>query len=339
MSEANPHKASAAYRVQDDELLLDFYKKLLWNRIVPRIPAAITPNTLTIVGQICGVLSAIATGAAVSGYPIFYLVSAFLLLAYLTFDNIDGAHARRTNQCSPLGEFLDHGLDGVASTAILIVTGFVLTLDSTWFVSLCALGAFGFVALFWEQFRTGLLVIPRFSSTEGLTVLMLYQVLRFFVGNPEWLAFSVDTITVGTVLVALVFAGYVGAGIPSMRRAARLGVPSWELLPLFALMAAQVPYAHLGAHTLVPATTVGIIGANVVCRMIVLRHRGEAGPILSLATWLSALPLAVPAFASDAWTPTGWALISLGIVALDYARTVWVGGNDLLGRAREARAA
>ena len=43
-------------------------------------------------------LAAVATGAAVYGYPIFYLVSAVLLLAYLTFDNIDGAHARRTKR-------------------------------------------------------------------------------------------------------------------------------------------------------------------------------------------------------------------------------------------------
>jgi len=145
----------AKYRVQDDELLLDFYKKLLWNRIIPRIPAGITPNTLTILGQICAMLSVIATGAAVAGAPIFYLVSAFLLLTYLTFDNIDGAHARRTGQTSHLGEFLDHGLDGLASASILIVTGFVLTIDQSWpVVPLCLLGPFSFVRLFWERFRT-----------------------------------------------------------------------------------------------------------------------------------------------------------------------------------------
>lgn len=330
-------KSPASYKVQDDELLLDFYRKLVWNRIVPRIPASIAPNTLTIVGQICGVLSAVATGAAVSGHPFFYLVSAALLFTYLTFDNIDGAHARRTNQCSPLGEFLDHGLDGIASTAILIVTGLVLTLDQVWLVLLCTLGAFGFVALFWEQFRTGLLVIPRFSSTEGVTVLVLYQIMRFFAGNPEWLRFSTDHVTVGTVLVGLVFLAYIGAGIPSMRRAAKLGVPAWELAPLFVLMAAQLAYVYFGAYALIPAATVGIVGADVTCRMILLRHRGEHGPFIAPILWLTVLPLA--GAATPLWTPTGWALVSLAIVAVDYGKNVWFGGNELLGRTREARPA
>lgn len=338
-----PAPGPAKYRVQDDELLLDFYKKLLWNRIIPRIPASITPNTLTIVGQICGVLSAVATGAAVAGTPIFYLVSAFLLMAYLTFDNIDGAHARRTKQTSSLGEFLDHGLDGIASAAILIVTGMVLTIDHNWLiVALCMLGAFSFVVLFWEQFRTGLLVIPRFSSTEGVTVLFIYQIVRFFAGSPPWLEFSFEHLTAGTILVGLVFVGYAGAAIPSMVRASKLKVSALELLPLFVLMGAQVVFPFLGSHPLVPAATVGILGADITCRLILLRHRGDAGPFIAPILWLSVLPLIVPAVAPNVWTPTGWALLSLAIVAIDYGKNLWFGGNELLDRSRrasEARAA
>ena len=339
MSAAHPPKSAASYRVQDDELLLDFYKKLLWNRIVPRIPASIAPNTLTIIGQICGVLSAVATAAAVAGQPVFYLLSCFLLLAYLTFDNIDGAHARRTKQCSPLGEFLDHGLDGIASAGILILSGFVLGLQGEWLVLLCFLGAFGFTALFWEQFRTGLLVIPRFSSTEGVTLLVVYQLVRFFIGNPPSLAFSLDTITVGTVLAFVVLLGYVGAGIPSMQRAYRFGVSPWELVPLAVLMSAQLAFSALGAHALIPAATVGLLGANVTCRLILMRHRGDTHPFIAPLMWLTVVPLLVPAIAPNLWTPTGWAFISLSIVAIDYGRNLWFGGNELLGRHREARIA
>lgn len=339
MSDAPKGSKPTAYRVQDDELLLDFYKKLFWNRLVPRIPASIAPNTLTIIGQMCGVLSAVATGAAVAGAPIFYLVSAVLLLAYLTFDNIDGAHARRTGQTSPLGEFLDHGLDGVASGAILIVTGFVLTLDQTWLVLLCTLGSFGFVALFWEQFRTGLLVIPKFSSTEGVTLLIIYQTVRFFAGSPDWLAFSIEELTVGTVIVAVVFAGYLGAAIPSIQRAARHGVSGWELAPIFVLIAAQLGYSYFGAHPLVPAATAGLIGANLTCRFILLRHRGETGPLIPPVQWLSIVPLAVPIIAPEAWTATGWALISLAIIALDYGKNLWFGGAELIERAHKTRTA
>jgi len=195
------------------------------------------------------------------------------------------------------------------------------------------------VVLFWEQFRTGLLVIPRFSSTEGVTVLFVYQIVRFFAGSPPWLEFSLDHITAGTVLVAVVFVGYAGAAIPSMLRARKVGVSALELAPLFALMGAQIAFSYLGSHPLVPAATVGIIGADVTCRLILLRHRGESGPLIAHVLWLSVLPLIVPAVAPNVWTPTGWALVALAIVAIDYGRNLWFGGNELLGRAREARAA
>lgn len=339
MSDTHTPPPANSYRVRDEELLLDFYKKLLWNRIIPKIPASVTPNSLTIVGQICGVLSAVATWLAVSGNPVFYLVSAFLLLAYLTFDNIDGAHARRTGQTSPLGEFLDHGLDGLASTAVLILTGLVLTMDGTWLVLLCTLGSFGFVALFWEQFRTGLLVIPRFSSTEGVTVLVVYQIVRFIFGSPEWLAFSLDSVTVGTVLVFLVLVGYAGAAIPSLQRAAKVGVVGWELLPLLVLMSAQIGFSALGANPFIPAITVGLIGADVTCRLILLRHRGETHPFIAPLLWGTAIPL-LPALAfPTTWTATGWAMLSLVVVVLSYSKNLWLGGGELLEKGQKMRTA
>lgn len=332
-------KPAGGYKVRDEELMLDFYKKLLWNRIIPRIPDSVTPNSLTIVGQFCAVLSAVATWLAVSGTPIFYLVSGLLLMAYLTFDNIDGAHARRTKQTSVLGEFLDHGLDGLASTSILIVTGLVLTMGESWLVLLCLLGAFGFVALFWEQFRTGLLVIPRFSSTEGVTVLFVYQLVRFFAGSPDWLAFSLDQVTAGTILVFVVLIGYAGAAIPSVQRASKAGVAAWELIPLLALMGTQMGFSALGAFAFIPAIAVGILGADVTCRLIILRHRGQSGPFISPFLWLSVVPLLPALLLDGTWTATGWASLSLVVVSLSYAKNLWSGGLELLEKGRQTKTA
>jgi phosphatidylglycerophosphate synthase len=347
-------KSPQKYTVKDEELLLEFYKKLLWNRIVPRIPASITPNSLTIVGQICGVLSAVATyGAAVGGVPFLYLVSTFLLLAYLTFDNIDGAHARRTGQTSPLGEFLDHGLDGLASTAALVLTGYVLGLhtDPILMVTLCALGGFGFTAVFWEQFRTGLLVIPKVSTTEGLSLLMLFQIARFFIHTfapsaASALDFNPTSPTVGTIIVVIVLIGYAGAGIPCVMRAAKVGVKGWELLPLLMLIAVQVAFSALIAKSgaplymhLFPAATAGLIGADVTCRLIIIRHRGVKNPFIHPSMWLIMLPLAVPVLAPSVWTPAGWAAVSFGVSVLSYGRNIWIGCSELLGAKRAPKAA
>ncbi len=319
-----------SYRVDDQELLLDFYKKLLWNRMVPHIPPRITPNTLTLVGQLACLGAAGASAwAAHGGASWLYVLSSFLLLAYLTLDNLDGAHARRTGQTSPLGEFLDHGLDGLASTAVLIITCIVLQLDGVMFASICAMAAVGFTFLFWEQFRTGLLVIPRVSSTEGVTLLMIIQIVIASAGEPTWMNFSLESITPGTIIIIAVLIGYVTAGIPPILRASKVGVKAWELIPLVALIGAQVLLAISGATPYLPGIAAGLVGANVTCRLILLRHRGKNAPFIDWPMWIAPVPAVVPLLAPDAWTADGWAALSAGFVALDYARNVFFGGAEL----------
>src|SRR5579884_3754966 len=102
-----PRAVSRDYRSVDRALLLGFYQRLFWNRLVEALPAALAPNAITLAGEGCAVLAAVATAGAVAGHRWLYPLSALLLLAYMTGDNIDGPHARRTGQTSALGEFLD----------------------------------------------------------------------------------------------------------------------------------------------------------------------------------------------------------------------------------------
>lgn len=333
-------KSPYTYRVDDQELLLGFYKKLLWDRMVPRIPARVTPNTLTIVGQILAVLSALAAAAAVAhngvgGQPVFFIVSAFCMVAYLTFDNIDGAHARRTGQSSVLGEFLDHGLDGVASGSILIVTCLVLHLDGIMMAILCTLGAIGFASLFWEQFRTGILIIPKFSTTEGITVLAIWEIMVAIFGEPEWLHFSVTHITAGTIVIAAVCLAYSVALGPPFVRAAKAGIKGWEMAPFFALSALQVGFAPLGAAGVLPAITVGLMTADLTCRMIILRHRGGGGLLVSYPQYATAIPFVLALALPNVWTPDGWAVLAMAVMVVDYTRNLWRGVRLLLRHARE----
>lgn len=328
---SNP-KPPTEYIVDDQELLLGFYKKLLWDRLVKRIPASIAPNSITILGQVCAILAVITAAAAAGGHPILYVVSAALLLGYLTCDNVDGAHARRTGQASPLGEFLDHGLDGLASAATLVITGIILRIDAVPFVLLCTLAAAGFALVFWEQFRTGLLVIAKFSATEGVTFLILVELLMAFTGDPTWLHFSMTEFTVGTAIVGVVLIGYAGAMAPPMIRASQKGTKLWELLPVLAVAGSAVAFPVLGGNALIPAVAVGVFGADIVCRMIVLRHRGATGPILSPIHLLMVIPVAPAALAPDAWTVTGWSAVALIVSVTSYSWTLYRGATEMIER-------
>jgi phosphatidylglycerophosphate synthase len=329
----------SSYRVDDQELLLDFYKKLVWDRLVPRIPARITPNSLTLTGLVCSLGAAVATVAAWKfAIPWLYLVSAFLLFAYLTLDNVDGAHARRTGQTSYLGEFLDHGLDGLASTFVLVITCIVLQMEGVLFASLCALAGIGFAFIFWEQFRTGLLVIPRVSSTEGVTLLMVVQTTIAIAGEPAWMRFSLTEITPGTVIIAAVLLGYLVASFPPVIRASRAGASGWELIPVALLIGVQPVWTLLGASPFYPGITAGLIGGAMTCGLIVLRHRGASGPILPRGAWLTPLPFLPAIAAPGLWTVEGWAALSLAFIALDYLRLLFFGGAELNRRGRERKA-
>src|SRR5689334_21971129 len=125
---------SPEYRSEDRAILLRLYQRLFWNRLLAVLPRSLKPNTITLVAEACAILAAFATAIAVRERPIFYLASGALLLTYMTADNLDGQHARRTGQSSSLGEFLDHGLDGLSSCAVLLCSAFALRVEGPWLV-------------------------------------------------------------------------------------------------------------------------------------------------------------------------------------------------------------
>lgn len=314
--------SSGGYHVEDRSLLLGVYKRVLWDRLTVALPRRLSPNVLTIASQLMAVLAAVScalarteTSSSKAHASVLCVLSAVGFLGALTLDNIDGAHARRTGQCSKLGEFLDHGLDGVTATATLLTTGFLLHVDGPMLVVLCALGAVAFSTVFWEQFRTGILRLPKVSPTEGLTLIAAWQLAVAAFGDRPWLHFSFTQWTVGTVAVALFVLIHVLAVATPMRRAKKLGFGSAELVPLFVFAALQIGFALRGAQALVPAITVGLSAADVTSHLLMIRHQSKRGPVLPPGLYLAALPflleLVIP-------MPTLWASLSLAIVVVTY---------------------
>lgn len=316
-------KSLAAYRSDDREVLIGLYKNLLWNRMVPHVPAWIPPNVITVVGQLSMVLAVVAAAAAVAGRPSFYLVSAFLMFTYLTCDNIDGPHARRTGRASPLGEFLDHGLDAIASGSILLTGALVLHVDGVYLAALMAIGVVGFSCAMWEQYRTGTLVIPAMSVAEGITLIAAMELAAFLLHDPTWLHFSPEGFNLSTGVFLLVLGCYVAAIAPPLVRSKRAGVRLAELLPVFFVALATIAYALAGAPGALVGILVTLYGADVSCRLILLRHDHIGGAIMRPWHFMLLGPLVASSF--GLWTPTGWTAVALGIAVVGYARTLFTG--------------
>lgn len=278
-----------AYRAEDRALLLGFYRWLFWDRLVAALPRRLTPNMITVGGESCAILAAVATFGA-ARWPVLHLVCAALLFVYMTGDNVDGPHARRTGQTSVLGELLDHGLDGLASCAVLLTSAVTLGLDGAWLAAIAALAGLSFFTTFWGQFRTGFLVTPQLSAMEGVTGAAVFQVLVFALGSPAWLRFSLETVNPATIVVAALVICYVIAVVAPLVRAGREGAPVAEVLPIAALVAVIAAAAFRGAGGYLPTIALSLVIAELVCRMILHRHRDDLRGVLRPAHALHALP-------------------------------------------------
>lgn len=74
----------------------------------------ITPNTITTISLIFGVLSFIAL------VNHFYITSASLFLMAYFFDCLDGHYARKYNMCTEIGDYYDHVSDILKAALILL---------------------------------------------------------------------------------------------------------------------------------------------------------------------------------------------------------------------------
>jgi phosphatidylglycerophosphate synthase len=324
------------YRSEDRAILLRLYQGLFWERLVAALPRRLTPNTITLVAEACALSAPIATALAVQGRPIFYLVSGLLLFAYMTGDNIDGQHARRTGQTSALGEFLDHGIDGLASCAVLLCSALALRVEGPWLAGLVGLGSLGFGSVFWAQYRTGILVTPRLSAMEGVTGASLFQLAMFALGEPSWLRFSPGALNAASALLVILGISYVYATASPILRARREGAKPAELFVPLAVACLAVAAAIAGAGGLAPSILVAVFVAEIVCRMILMRRRGSSGSIAHPAQALMILPLAaalVPALARLA-PALAWAGAAIAFAI--YARTFLGGVIAIEAEARKA---
>ncbi len=326
------------YTVEDRELLLGVYKKLLWDKLVLKIPERIAPNSITLMGQVCAVIGVVSAGFAAYVHPLLYGLSALAWLAYLTADNVDGPHARRTGQTSVLGEFLDHGLDGFANGAILLTTCFVLHIEGLWMALFIALGAVGFVVTFWEQYRTGRLVLPELSSTEGVTVVMVLEAIACVFHEPEWLNLDLSGWNFSVGLMSFVLLGYAIAIVQPVWRAKKAGARIFELIYVFAVLGGLVAFVPLGGGALLPSIAMGFFGADVVCRVIRLRHEGLDKCVVANYHWLYVLPALAAAFFPNLWEVDAWAAIAVALTFIAYLRTLFVSGSMLLRREAEEKA-
>jgi CDP-alcohol phosphatidyltransferase len=273
-------------------LMHRLYKPTIFSALARAMPPRVHPNLITVTGQLCAVLAALAAYWAAHGARALYLVSALLHFIYLASDNVDGMHARRTQQVSLTGELLDHGLDGLAILCLSLTVGFVLHVDGPFLVTFASMPALAFVLAHWEHEQTQYFG-PVTGQADGYTLGALLCVLAFAFDNPPWLAFSFTHFNAALALVAgLLPASLVAVLGPSLR-AWRRKAAFGDVFLTAVFIAAMHGYAFLGASAWLVAASVGVFGTLVGVRAIRARVLARPSRLLSLYDALIFAPAAV----------------------------------------------
>jgi len=97
------------------------------------IPRSVHPNTISLITHtICWITAILAIGSVRLPQPYKSLALAFAgvcMLLSMIGDCLDGMHARNTNQCSKLGEMMDHWLDAIIVPLVVLGASMALEME------------------------------------------------------------------------------------------------------------------------------------------------------------------------------------------------------------------
>ncbi|MGD8863175.1 MAG: CDP-alcohol phosphatidyltransferase family protein [Myxococcales bacterium] len=181
--------------------------------LLPRIPASVHPNTISLVTHaIAWTTAALAVGSVFAETPLrsLMLVGAGVgTLLSMIGDCIDGMHARRTDQCSKLGEMMDHWLDAIIVP--LTIGGITVALEMpTWaLILVCTTAIMIYQAQLVLYHHTGKFIHPEpASGVEGqFSIAIAYVALAvLFFFSPRhvaWLDLAIGLLAAAGIFVQM----------------------------------------------------------------------------------------------------------------------------------------
>ena len=263
--------------------------------LVEYIPPWVAPNTITVIGLLCTLLSHVLCALYSPSFstplpPWLCYLAGFILFAYQTIDNLDGRQARRTASSSPLGLLFDHGVDAINVSISTMVMMAILQLGlSVKLFLLWSTVFIPFVCATWEEYYTGKLVLAEVNGpTDGVFLCIVFCIIAgyspafwtaTFAQNFPLLAYtpigSIAThwFVVGGGLMA-VAATVAGNAREVAKKHGLLSGPLLTLAPfvvMYALSAVWIwcsPSELFIRHPRVFMLTCGFLFCNLVCKLM-----------------------------------------------------------------------
>ncbi len=158
---------------------------LAW--LAKKMPAWVTPDTLTVTGFLGTILVAVSYVLTNQHHAFLWLASLGLVINWFG-DSLDGTLARYRNIERPrYGFFVDHAMDGLGE--VLVMFGVALSPFVDFRLALVALVSYMLMAnlVYITTYVRGEFRISYIGlgPTEARVVLIVTNMLVFFVGNPQ----------------------------------------------------------------------------------------------------------------------------------------------------------
>lgn len=199
-------------------------------RMARRLPDAVTPDTLTVIGLVAAVV--IAASYVLTQYSLAWLwLASAGFVVHWWGDSLDGTLARvRDIRRERYGFYVDHQSDAVSTLIIFLGLGFSPLMDLT-------IALFLIVGYYLMMILVNLVTIARdvfkisfggFGPTESRIAMILANTLVFFLGNPTLTVAGYEGTLfnfIGIAGTAILFATYVGVGLKERATLAVLDPP------------------------------------------------------------------------------------------------------------------
>jgi phosphatidylglycerophosphate synthase len=262
------------YQVEDRSILLPYYKRYVFEPILARVPPNVSPNTLSLLANAGSLFAFVVLMIARPEDQWLFLLPALGTFLYLCLDNMDGTHARRTGQSSPLGEFIDHWFDSFNTGFLTLGLYYAGRLEPEQILFVVAATNVAYFATMWEQRHTSVIHFGRGGQLEGVTVIVaVYLAMAIFGHQAIAKERMLGYLSVVELTAVLLVVGYIVTVAFAVWRTRR-GFVEW--LPLALVIGLVFAWYFLGALGLLPAAFILLL-ANSVCggKQIISRVLGE----------------------------------------------------------------
>jgi phosphatidylglycerophosphate synthase len=193
------------FGVTDHSATAPFLKGLVSDNVLRILPAAYSPNALTLTGGFMALLSVIILwtfmdemiAGSILGKTLM-VSSAALLIVYAVFDQLDGMQARKTGRSSPFGDFLDHWVDTIIANSMTLPYMIMLKVPVPLIWLMAFTVALAFWAHNWETRNNNYRHLPLVGGLESIWTALIITILTclfgFDVWEQQWMGLSLLTV-------------------------------------------------------------------------------------------------------------------------------------------------